>query len=105
MSEEHRPGPEEDDRTEAEREVSARVHRHMGMTATILVLLAVVVALARMRTMFGISPWEALGIGSSALPWILGIIGLGVFFSLGTTRIMMGIDWVVRLMRGRKPER
>lgn len=103
MSKEQRPGPEEDDRTQAEREVSSRVHRHMGMTATVLVLLAVVVALARMRTMFGISPWEALGIGSSALPWILLIIGLGVFFSLGTTRIMFGIERLVGLFRGRKP--
>lgn len=90
---------------EAERELKARVHRHMGMTAAILAIVAVIVALSRMQAMFGISAWEALGIGSTTLPWLLLILGAGVAFSMGTTRLMTGLEWVVRKLTGKKAGR
>lgn len=96
---------EELEELEAERELKARVHRHMGMTAAVLAIGAVIVALARMKTMFGISAWEALGIGSTTLPWLLLILGAGVVFSMGTTRLMTGIEWVVRKVTGKKAGR
>jgi hypothetical protein len=90
-----------------ERELRARVHRHLGMLATILVFVAIGVALYRIPAMFGplfgekgISPWEALGIGATAIPWVLGIFALGVIFSLGTTRLMTGLAWIVNRVRG-----
>lgn len=94
--------PRWDEESEAERALRARVHRHMGMTAAILAIGAVIVALARMRTMFGVSPWEALGIGTTTLPWLLLILGAGVVFSLGTTRLMFGIEKLLTLLKGKK---
>lgn len=92
----------EQEQIERDRQLNARAHRVLGMTATILVVLAILVALARMRTMFQVSPWEALGLGASGMPWVLAIIGLGVVFSLGTTRIMGAVAWVVNRVRGKK---
>lgn len=88
--------------TEAERALRARVHRHLGWVATLLVLVAIAVALGRMRTMFGVSPWEALGIGATTLPWIIGILVLGVVFSLGTSRMMLGLEKVLSWFKGKK---
>jgi len=87
---------------ERERKLNARVHRQLGMTATILVVIAAVVALARMRKMFQVSPWEALGLGASGMPWVLLILGLGVAFSLGTTRIMAGAAHIFDWVKGKK---
>ncbi len=92
----------EQEQIERDRQLNARAHRVLGTTATILVVLAILVALARMRTMFQVSPWEALGLGASGMPWVLAIIGLGVVFSLGTTRIMGVVAWVVNRVRGKK---
>ncbi len=96
---------EEQEELEAERVLKARVHRHMGMTAAVLAVGAVIVALARMKTMFGISAWEALGIGSSTLPWLLGILVAAVVLSMGTTRLMTGVERVVRKLTGKKAGR
>lgn len=92
----------EQELNERQRKLNARAHRQLGMTATLLVVLAVVVALARMRTMFAVSPWEALGLGASGMPWILAILALGVVFSLGTSRIMGAVAWVIARVRGKR---
>lgn len=100
------PTDDQDQRDlEAERELSARMHKYFGWLSTVLVLVAVVVALSRMRAMFGVSPWEALGIGSTGLPWVLLILGLGVVFSMGTTRLMLFLEWVVKRIKGNRAGR
>ncbi len=91
----------------AERELRARVHRHMGWLATVLVLIAIVVALWRLNTWiqelgWGYSLWEAMGIGATTVPWVLLILGLGVVFSLGTSRLMLGIEKLAELVRRKK---
>lgn len=100
----HRETPEQQQARELaeERELHARAHKHMGMAAAILGLVAVFVALARMRAIFGVSPWEALRLGASAMPWVLLILGLGVLFSLGASRMMLGLEWLVKRITGRQ---
>lgn len=85
---------------EQERKLRAKLHRYMGTLAAVLGVVAAIVALARMETMFGVSPWEALGIGSTGMPWVILILGLGVLFSMGTSRIAIGIEWLVKRIRG-----
>lgn len=105
MSDKQTERTHQDEELEAERELRVRVHRHMGMTAAVLALVAVVVALSRMKVMFGVSAWEALGIGSTTLPWLLLILGAGVAFSLGTTRLMLGIEWITKRIARKKAGR
>jgi len=86
----------------AEKAAKARFHRVTGTLATVLVLVAVVVALWRMQTIFGVSAWEALGIGATTLPWIVGVLLLAVVFSMGTTRAMLVVEAIYkRLGRSR----
>lgn len=91
---------------EEERQLRAWMHRMFGVAATVLVLVAIGVAIWRMDAMFGqtfgISTGEALGIGATTIPWVLLILGLGVLFSMGTTRIAMGIEWVFKRIAGKK---
>jgi uncharacterized membrane protein YidH (DUF202 family) len=87
---------------EWEREMRAKVHRHLGWVATLLVVVAIGVALSRMQAMFGVTAWEALKIGVPAFKWVLLIFGLGILFSMGTTRILMGIEWIIGKIVGRK---
>jgi hypothetical protein len=81
---------------EAERKLKSRVHRHMGMTAAVLGIVATFVALARMRSMFGISPWEALGIGAGAMPWVVAILVAIVLLSMGTSRLLLAVNRISR---------
>jgi FtsH-binding integral membrane protein len=88
--------------TEEERRVRAQVHRWMGMAATILTVVAVGVAIYRLNATqaeVGMPVGEAMRLMLSGLPWVLAIIALGVLFSLGTTRLMMGLERVVRWVR------
>ncbi len=80
----------------AEKKARAIFHRVLGTLATVLVLVAVVVALWRMQTIFGVSAWQALGIGATAIPWIVGVLLLGVVFSMGTTRAMLLVEAVYK---------
>lgn len=86
----------------AEKELNARMHRWFGTSAAVLGLVAIIVALSRMRAMFGISPLEALGIGSTTLPWLLLIVAIGVAFSMGTTRLLAGAEWIIKKLTGKK---
>jgi hypothetical protein len=96
---------------EEEKALRAKMHRWLGMLALLLVVVAIIVAIWRLNVSLkqsglGISLGESLGIGMSSLPWILVIIGLGVIFSLGTTRVMLGLDRLVRWVSGRpKPHK
>ncbi|HEY3365188.1 MAG TPA: hypothetical protein VGK74_09065 [Symbiobacteriaceae bacterium] len=95
MADEGNGEPLDEERlTTAKKSLEARVHRNMGMAALVLGLVAAGVALARMRTMFGVSPWAALGMSSSGMFWVLLILGAGVVFSLGTSRIGRGMEWL-----------
>lgn len=91
---------------EEERALRARVHRWFGVAATVLVILAVVVAVWRLNVTlkqsglglgFGESLWGAILWG---LPWVIGIIVVGVVFSMGTTRIMLLLDRFYRRILG-----
>lgn len=66
----------------AEAAMRAQMHRYMGFTATILVLIAVWVALARMEETFGVSPLSALGEGLQVMPFILLILGGGMLAAM-----------------------
>jgi hypothetical protein len=95
---------------EAEKELRAKMHRWLGMLAAVLVVVAIGVAIWRLNATLkqsglGMSLGESLGIGMSSLPWILLVILLGVLFSLGTTRIMMGLDWLARRVLGKPTAR
>lgn len=94
---------------EAERRMRAQVHRWMGMSAALLTVVAVGVAIYRLNVTLaqagadvGISMGESMGIMFGALPWVLLIIALGVAFSMGTTRIMLGLEKLWNLVRGKK---
>lgn len=98
-----------DPETEEERQMRAKVHRWMGMAATLLTLVAVGVAIYRLNVTLsqnqaevGITLGESMKIMFSALPWVLLVIALGVLFSMGTTRIMLGLEKVVGWMKGKK---
>jgi FtsH-binding integral membrane protein len=91
-------GPE----TEEERRVRAQVHRWMGMGAALLTLVAVGVAIYRLNATqaeVGMPVGEAMRVMLSGLPWVLAVIALGVVFSLGTTRLMLGIEKLVKWIR------
>lgn len=117
MAEQERERSEEALRLEAERErelqeerefdeavkrMNARVHRHMGMTAAVLGLVAAGVALWLLSSRMGISPWEALGGAMPLFVICLVILGLGVVFSLGTSRIAYGIEKLVERTKKKK---
>lgn len=94
---------------EAERRMRALVHRWMGMSAALLTFVAVGVAIYRLNVTLaqsgaevGISLGESMRIMVLALPWVLLLIGLGVVLSMGTSRIMVGLEKVWNLFRGKK---
>lgn len=74
-----------------------------------LTVVAIVVAvwrlnasLAQNQEAVGISLGQSLGIMAGALPWVLLVILLGVLFSLGTTRIFLGVEKLYRFVTGKK---
>lgn len=77
----------------AEAKLKAAVHRQLGMIATLLVLVAIGVALWRMETMFGVSPLYALSLGSGAFTWVLLILGVGALFGFSFSWIGLIADW------------
>lgn len=81
--------------TEAEKAFRAKVHRHMGMTAAILGLIAAGVGFWSIGRVFGFSPWAALAEAMPLFLICLAILGLGVVFSLGTSRVALGIERLV----------
>ena len=106
MSEEQERQDEElQKRLAWEKELNARVHKHMGMSAAILGLVATVVALIRIPKMFGVSVGETFGILGMWIPLVFVILAVGALASLGTTRLLIGVDWVVNLFRGNKNAR
>jgi hypothetical protein len=100
-AEERRLQEEQEERAfdEAVKELNARVHRHMGMTAAVLGLIATGVALWRLSAVMGVSPLEALGGAMPLFTICLVILGLGVVFSLGTSRVAWGIEKLVEWAR------
>jgi len=100
------PKPSQEE-LEAERATRAMVHRLMGMGAALLTVVAVIIAYWRLAATLGGSGLEmsfgqAVGIGLSALPWVILVILVGVLFSLGTTRVMLGLEWVWKKIRGKR---
>lgn len=90
---------------EEERRVKASVHRWMGVSATLLTVVAIIVAIYRLgatQTEVGLPLGEMMKIMFGALPWVLAVIAVGVLFSMGTTRIMLGLEKLVNLIRGKK---
>ncbi|HWI53040.1 MAG TPA: hypothetical protein VNT01_12950 [Symbiobacteriaceae bacterium] len=94
---------------EAERRMRAQVHRWMGMSAALLTIVAVGVAIYRLNVSLaqngaelGISMGESMKDMFAALPWVLLIIAVGVVFSMGTSRIMVGLERLWNLIRGKK---
>lgn len=93
---------EEREFDEAVKRLNAKVHRHMGMTAAVLGLVAAGVALYLLSSRLGISPWAALADAMPGFFVILVILGLGVLFSLGTSRIAWGVERLVKRIKKRK---
>lgn len=101
QSERERLRAEQEAEREAERELNARMHRYFGVAATVMVVIALVVAMARMKAMFGVSPLQALGLGATGLPWVLLILGAGVAFSFGPILVGRMIDSIRAKKAGR----
>lgn len=93
---------EEREFDETVRQLNAKVHRHMGMTAAVLGLVAAGVGLWLLSSRLGISPWAALKDAMPAFFVVLVILGLGVVFSLGTSRLAWGIERLVKRIRKKK---
>ncbi|MFZ5813887.1 MAG: hypothetical protein ACOY93_01110 [Bacillota bacterium] len=93
---------EEREFDEAVRQLNYKVHRHMGMTAAVLGLIAAGVAFWRLSSVMGISPWEALSGAMPLFGLILVILLLGVIFSLGTSRLAWGIEKLIERAKKRK---
>lgn len=77
---------------EAERALKAKVHRHLGMTAAVLGILAAGLGLRWISVNFNISPWAALGEAMPLLLIVLVILGIGILGSLGISRLALGIE-------------
>lgn len=72
---------------EAERELRARVHKRMGITAAVLGIIAAGVGFWWINRAFGVKPWEAL---VSALPLfglVVALLALAALVSLGAARL------------------
>ncbi|MDB4894084.1 MAG: hypothetical protein JWN15_346 [Firmicutes bacterium] len=91
-------------RLQWEKELNARVHKHMGMSAAVLGLVATIVALIRIPAMFGVSVGQTFGILGMWIPVVFVILAVGALASVGTTRLLQGVEWVVNLFRGNKKE-
>ena len=88
--------------TEAERQLRAKVHKHMGMTAAILGVAAAGVGFWWISRVFGVSPLAALGEALPLFTIVLAILGAGVLLSLAVSRLAW---WVERASkRNRKHE-
>ncbi|MFZ5823950.1 MAG: hypothetical protein ACOY94_06435 [Bacillota bacterium] len=96
--EERRLQEEQEERefNERVRELNNRVHRHMGMTAAVLGIIAAIVGFWLLSSRLGISPWTALKEAGPLFLIVLVILGLGVVFSLGTSRLAYGIELLVK---------
>ncbi|HYF91931.1 MAG TPA: hypothetical protein VD969_06770 [Symbiobacteriaceae bacterium] len=96
-------------REEEERQHRAAVHRWLGVAALVLTVVAVVVAVWRLNVSLaehgaelGITLGDSMRDMLGALVWVLVLVAIGVLLSLGTTRIMPGVEKLVRLVRGKK---
>lgn len=87
---------------EADRKLRARVHRHMGMSAAVLGVIAAIVGLWWISKVFGVSPWTAVKEAIPLFLIVLVILGLGVVFSLGTSRLAYGIELLVKRYKKKK---
>lgn len=88
--------------SEAERQLRAKVHRQMGMSAAILGGIAVLVGFWWISRVFGVSPLTALRETMPLFTIVLVILGAGVLFSLAASRLAL---WIERLNnRYRKQE-
>lgn len=95
---------------EAERKLRASVHRWMGTIASLLVLAAIGVAFYRITALNGenmveVGAWQALKASGPLFAIVLVILGLGVLFSMGTTRVMLGLEKLVNRIKGTKAGR
>lgn len=96
--------------SEEERKMRAKVHRWMGMSAALLTLVAIAVAVWRLNVSLeqsglGISLGDSMRDMLGASFWVLVVVAVGVGFSLGTTRLMLGLEKLVRLVRGKRVEK
>lgn len=105
-AEERRLQEEQEEREfdERVRELNARVHRHMGMTAAILSIIAAIVGFWLLSSRVGISPWTALREAGPLFLIVLVILGLGVVFSLGTSRLAYGIELLIKRYKKKADE-
>ncbi|HWI66506.1 MAG TPA: hypothetical protein VNT75_32150 [Symbiobacteriaceae bacterium] len=102
MSEEGKLTQEE---LEEERRLKASVHRWLGVLATVLVVVAIGVALYQLsgaQTVWGMTFGEMMRITLGGWTWVAALLVVGLVFSLGTTRIMLGLEKLVNLIRGKK---
>lgn len=71
---------------EMQREVQARVHRQMGMTAAVMGIIAAGVGFWWIGRVFGVGPLEALKATLPLFLIVLLILALGALLSLGAAR-------------------
>lgn len=81
---------------EAQRKLHAKVHRQLGTLAAVLGIVAAIVGFWFIGRLFGVSPWQALREAMPLFVIVLIILGLGVLFSMGTSRIAYGIERLVK---------
>lgn len=105
-AEERRLQEEQEEREfdERVRALNTRVHKHMGMTAAILGIIAAIIGFWLLSSRMGISPWTALKEAGPLFLVVLVILGLGVLFSLGTSRIAYGIELLVKRYKKKADE-
>lgn|GEM_PF-3343554 len=105
-AEEHRRREEQEEREfdEAVKRMNARVHKHMGMTAAVLGLIAAGVALWRLSAVLGVSPLEALGGAMPLFLLCLIILAIGALFSFGTSRVAFAVERLVKRLQKKAGE-
>jgi len=80
------PTPNRESQRELEREVQARVHRQMGITAAVMWVIAAGVGFWWIGRVFGVGPLEALRAALPLFVIVLIILALGALLSLGAAR-------------------
>jgi apolipoprotein N-acyltransferase len=88
-------------RRASEREVQARVHRQMGITAAVMGVAAAGVGFWWIGRVFGVGPLEALQAAWPLFLLVLVILALGMLLSLGAARAA----WLTERFLARRRQR